>query len=151
MAHVTADVTATHATRKQLSERVKENVYKLRVYNVFLSRDFFRYLTEKKFNCCSAVRPSRNERRGAKLPGCFFLIFRLSYTLTLKMKAIFLSETTVYTRVHGVICDKIGPVCCPSLVGFFLDSHFDPEYGGRKCLRNSSGQFPQYTALHARR
>jgi predicted peroxiredoxin len=68
-----SDVTATHKTLKQLTVEVKENGCKLCMDNLFLSREIFSDLTEKKFNCCGALWRNRKECHSALLAGCCLL------------------------------------------------------------------------------
>jgi hypothetical protein len=70
-------VTATHATLKQLTEKIKENRC---MDNLFLSCDLLRDLTEKKFNCCGAVRPNR---KNATESACWLLLVGFSLDLHL--------------------------------------------------------------------
>jgi hypothetical protein len=54
----TTDMTATHATVKQLTRRVKEHGHKLYMDNYFSSPDIYTDLTKPKINCCGTVRPN---------------------------------------------------------------------------------------------
>jgi hypothetical protein len=54
----TTDMTATHATVKQLTRSVKGHGHKLYMDNYFSSTDLYNDLTRQKINCCSTVRPN---------------------------------------------------------------------------------------------
>jgi hypothetical protein len=56
---VTQDLTATHATVKELTRRVEGLGHKLYMDNFFTSPDLFDDLTKCKINCCGTVRPNR--------------------------------------------------------------------------------------------
>jgi hypothetical protein len=56
---VTQDITATHATVKDLTRRVEGRGLKLYMDNFFSSPDLFDNLTKKKINCYGTVRPNR--------------------------------------------------------------------------------------------
>jgi hypothetical protein len=49
---VTTDVTATSASRKQLTEKADGHGCKLYMGNFVLSSDLFSSLAKKKFSCC---------------------------------------------------------------------------------------------------
>jgi hypothetical protein len=51
----TKDITASHATIKQLILRVKGHGHKLQMDNYFSSPDLHNNLTEQKLNCCTTV------------------------------------------------------------------------------------------------
>jgi hypothetical protein len=55
----TRDVTAAHATVKQLTKKVEGHGHKLYV-DFFSSPNLFADLTKQKINCCGTVRPNRN-------------------------------------------------------------------------------------------
>jgi hypothetical protein len=57
--HVTQDMTATHATMKELTGRVEGPGHNLCMHKFFLSSDLFDDLTKSKINCCGTVRPNR--------------------------------------------------------------------------------------------
>ncbi|GFG33441.1 hypothetical protein Cfor_12401 [Coptotermes formosanus] len=55
----TTDMTATHATVKQLTRRAKGRGPKLHMHNYFSSPDLYNDVTKQKTNCCRRVRPNR--------------------------------------------------------------------------------------------
>jgi hypothetical protein len=129
-----SDVTATHETLKQLTEEVKENGCKLCMDNLFLSRDVFSDLTEKKFNCCGALWPNKKECHRPPFDGCFLLVSRLTYTWILETVAVCSRLGCTSTRLHGVIYQDtvllIGSACRLFPAGFLFVLHLDPEDGG---------------------
>jgi hypothetical protein len=55
----TTDMTATHATVKQMTRKIQGCGHKLYMDNYFSSPDLYRDLTKQKINCCGTVRPNR--------------------------------------------------------------------------------------------
>ncbi|PNF33381.1 hypothetical protein B7P43_G04175 [Cryptotermes secundus] len=57
--HADQDVTATHATVRDLCRRIEGVGHKLYMDNFFSSPDLFDELMTKDITCCGTVRPNR--------------------------------------------------------------------------------------------
>jgi hypothetical protein len=121
----TTDMTATHATVKQLTRKIQSCDHKLYMDNYFSSPDLYRDLIKQKLNCCDTVRPNRKG-----IPDDF-----RSKTLKLKwgdvrvrtngdMTAlVWKDKRDVYilTNIHdppaeGIFCDESGNALKPAIV-----------------------------------
>jgi hypothetical protein len=112
---VTADMTATHAAMKLLTENLKEHGHKVYIDIFFSLPDLFIDLTEKEM-----------------------LVSCLTYSSALKMEAVHSSETLVdfhWSTWHNIPGDStLHRLCLPLLPSFLHFLSFDPENAGRMFL-----------------
>ncbi|PNF23240.1 hypothetical protein B7P43_G18268 [Cryptotermes secundus] len=123
--HASQDVTATHATVRDLCRHIEGVGHKLYMDNFFSSPDFFDDLMTKDITCCGTVRPNRKglpddfRRRQFRLKkGDIRVRVRRNLTaLVSKDKR----DVHILTNMHcppaeGSFCDEHGNAIKPSVV-----------------------------------
>ncbi|PNF30070.1 hypothetical protein B7P43_G04241 [Cryptotermes secundus] len=123
--HADQDVTATHATVRDLCRRIEGVGHKLYMDNFFSSPDLFEELMTKDITCCGTVRPNRKglpddfRRRQFRLKkgDIRVRVRRNSTALVWKDKR----DVYILTNMHcppaeGSFCDEHGNAIKPAIV-----------------------------------